>query len=237
VLREKITLLILDNCEHLLEACIKLITTLLQNCPNLKILATSREILNTTGEATYYLPSLSLPEDRAPREKLNEYESVQLFTQRAALALSSFRMTEENAQTIMDICRRVDGIPLGIELAAAHINVLRTKEILMQLNESFSLLTTDSRIALPRHQTMQASLDWSWGLLSAAEQTFLRQLSVFAGGWTLESAQAVCEGNTLSLISALAKKSLITVDRTAGSETRYRFHEIVRQYMRQKLLE
>jgi predicted ATPase/DNA-binding SARP family transcriptional activator len=237
VLREKITLLILDNCEHLLEACTKLITTLLQNCPNLKILATSREILNTAGEATYYLPSLSLPEDRAPRQKPNEYESIQLFTQRAALALSSFRMTKENAQTIMDICRRVDGIPLGIELAAAHMNILRTKEILRQLNESFSLLTTDSRITLPRHQTMGASLDWSWRLLSAAEQTLLRQLSVFVGGWTLESAQAVCEGNTLSLISALAKKSLITVDRTAGSETRYRFHEIVRQYMRQKLLE
>jgi predicted ATPase/DNA-binding SARP family transcriptional activator len=237
VLREKTTLLILDNCEHLLEACTKLITTLLQNCPNLKILATSRETLNMEGEATYYLSSLSIPEDRAPLEKLAEYESIQLFTQRAALALSSFRMTKENAQTIVDICRTVDGIPLGIELAAAHINILRTKEILRQLNESFSLLATDSRIALPRHQTMRASLDWSWGLLSAAEGTFLRQLSVFAGGWTLESAQAVCEGNTLNLISALAKKSLIIVDRKVGNETRYRFHEIVRQYMRERLTE
>ena len=237
ILREKTTLVILDNCEHLLEACTKLITILLQNCPNLKILATSRELLNMAGEATYYLPSLSFPKDRAPLEKLTEYESIQLFTQRAALALSSFRMTKENAQTIMDICRRVDGIPLGIELAAAHINILRTKEILRQLNESFSLLATDSRIALPRHQTMQASLDWSWSLLSVAERTFLRQLSVFAGGWTLESAQAVCEGNALNLISALLKKSLIIVDRNISGQTRYRFHEIVRQYMREKLLE
>jgi predicted ATPase/DNA-binding SARP family transcriptional activator len=237
VLREKTTLLILDNCEHLLEACIKLIMTLLQNCPNLKILTTSREILNMQGEATYYLPSLSIPEDSASLEKLTEYESIQLFTQRAALARSSFRISKENAQTITDICRRVDGIPLGIELAAAHINILRTKEILKQLNESFSLLTTDSRIALPRHQTTRASLDWSWRLLSAAEQTFLQQLSVFAGGWTLGSAQAVCGGNTLHLISTLVKKSLIMVDRESKGQTRYRFHEIVRQYMRERLLE
>jgi predicted ATPase len=237
VLREKTTLLILDNCEHLLESCAKLITTLLQNCPNLKILATSREILNMEGEATYYLSSLSIPEDRVPLEKLAEYESIQLFTQRAALTLSSFRITKENAQTIMDICRRVDGIPLGIELAAAHINILRTKEILKQLNESFSLLTTDSRTALPRHQTMHASLDWSWSLLSPEERTFLRQLSVFAGSWTLESAQAVCEESALNLISALVKKSLIRVDREAGDKTRYHFHEIVRQYMGERLLE
>jgi predicted ATPase len=128
VLREKTTLLILDNCEHLLEACANLITTLLQNCPILKILATSREILNMEGEATYYLLSLSIPEDSASLEKLAEYESIQLFIQRAALALSSFRMTKENAQTIMDICRRVDGIPLAVELAVAHVNILQTKK-------------------------------------------------------------------------------------------------------------
>jgi predicted ATPase/DNA-binding SARP family transcriptional activator len=237
VLREKTTILILDNCEHLLDACTQLITALLTNCPNLKILATSREILNMKGEATYYLPSLSIPEDHTSLEKLTEYESIQLFAQRAALALSSFRMTKENAQTILDICRRVDGIPLGIELAAAQINILRTKEILKQLNESFSLLSTDSRINLPRHQTMRASLDWSWSLLTASEQIFLRQLSVFAGGWTLESAQVVCEGNALNLISALVKKSLVIVHRKTGDQTRYRFHEIVRQYMRERLLE
>ncbi len=236
-LYQKTALLIFDNCEHLLEACAQLIKTLLTNCPNLKILATSREILNMEGEATYYLPSLSIPEDSTLPEKLSEYESIKLFTQRAALALSSFRVTEENAQTIIDICRKVDGIPLGIELAAAHTNILRTKEILKQLNESFSLLTTDSRTTLPRHQTMHASLDWSWGLLTEAEQIFLRQLSVFAGGWTLESARAVCDGSTLNLISALAKKSLIIVDRKVGDETRYRFHEIVRQHMRERLLE
>ena len=236
-LREKTTLLILDNCEHLLDACVQLIKTLLINCPNLKILATSREVLNLAGEATYYLPCLSTPEDSRSLETLSGYESIRLFAERASLALSSFRLTKENAQPILDICRRVDGIPLSIELAAAHINVLATKEILKQLNESFSLLTTDSRMALPRHQTMHASLDWSWGLLSAAEQTFLRELSVFAGGWTLEAAQAVCEENALNSIRALLMKSLIIVDRKAYDQTRYRLHEIVRQYAREKLVQ
>ncbi|MEO8355641.1 MAG: helix-turn-helix domain-containing protein [Chloroflexota bacterium] len=237
MLREKTILLILDNCEHLLDACAQLITALLTNCPNLKILSTSREILNMEGEATYYLPSLSIPEDHASLEKTTEYASIQLFAQRAASARSSFMMTKENAQTVLEICRRMDGIPLGIELAAAHINILGTKEILKQLNESFSLPSTDSRIILPRHQTMRASLNWSWGLLTASEQVFLRRLSVFAGGWTLESAQVVCEGNALNWVSALLKKSLVMVHRKTGDQTRYRFHEIVHQYMRERLLE
>jgi non-specific serine/threonine protein kinase len=189
------------------------------------------------GEATYYLPSLSMPEDHDSLEKLTEYESIQLFVERAALALSSFRATKENAQTIMEICHRVDGIPLAIELAAAHINILQVKEILKQLNESFSWLVSDSRTILPRHQTMRASIEWSWGLLTESEQIFLRKLSVFAGGWTLESAQAVWEGNTLNFISTLVKKSLIIVDQKSEGETRYHFHEIIRQYMREKLVE
>lgn len=238
VLREKTALLIFDNCEHLLDACAQFITKLLQNCPNLKILATSREILNVAGEATYYVPSLSMPEDDdAAVEKLTEFESIRLFTDRAALALSSFRLTNENAQTVMDICRRVDGIPLAIELAATRVNILQVEEILKQLQNSFALLSSDGRTTLPRQQTLRASMDWSWGLLSEAEQIFLRQLSVFAGGWTLESAQAVCDGDVLPLTNALAKKSLIAVNQETGRETRYRFHEMVRQYVRQKLVE
>ena len=237
VLHKKTTLLILDNCEHLLDACAQLITTLLSNCPNIRIFATSREILNVEGEATYYLPSLSTPEDWASLEKLTQNESIQLFTERARLASSSFALTKENAQTIVDICHRVDGIPLAIELAAARINILQVEEIHKQLQDSFTLLSNNGRMTLQRHQTLQASMDWSWGLLNEAEQRFLRQLSVFAGGWTLDSAQAVCEGNILDLMNALVKKSLIVVDQATGRETRYRFHEIVRQYMREKLEE
>jgi predicted ATPase/DNA-binding SARP family transcriptional activator len=237
-LSQKTALLIFDNCEHVVEACAQLATTLLSNCPKLKILATSREVLNVTGEATYRTPSLSIPEqDEASLENLTEYESIRLFTERAALASSSFRLTNENAQTVIDICRKVDGIPLAIELAAARVNMLQVSEILNQLQGSFALLSTDNRTASLRQQTLQASMDWSWGLLTEAEQTFMRQLAVFAGGWTLESASAVCEGDVLSLTSALVKKSLIMVEQRPGRATRYRFHEIVRQYAHRKQVE
>jgi non-specific serine/threonine protein kinase len=168
---------------------------------------------------------------------VNEFESIELFAERATLALSSFTLTKENAQTVADICRRVDGIPLPIELAAARVNILQVNEILKQLEDSFSLLSSDHRITLQRHQTLRASMDWSWGLLSDEEQKFIGQLSVFAGGWTLESAQAVCAGKVLGQTSALVKKSLIALDQEAGRETRYRFHEIVRQYAREKLIQ
>lgn len=237
VLSKKSALLIFDNCEHLLAACAQLIKILLENCPNVKILATSREVLNLEGEATYSLPTLSTPDDFTALGAMTDYESIHLFVERASLALPSFRLTKENAQPILNICHRVEGIPLAIELAAAHINILQAKEILKQLNESFSLLARESLTALPRHQTIHASLDWSWGLLSELEQRFMRQLSVFAGGWTLESAQSVCEGNTFRLISSLVKKSLIMVDQRLESDTRYHFHEIVRQYARERLLE
>jgi predicted ATPase/DNA-binding SARP family transcriptional activator len=235
---EKTTLLILDNCEHVVEACAQLATTLLSNCSKLKILATSREVLNVTGEATYRTPSLSIPEqDEMSLQELTEYESIRLFKERAALAASSFTLTKENAQAVIDICRKVDGIPLAIELAAARVNMLQVSEILNQLQGSFALLSTDNRTASLRQQTLQASVDWSWGLLNAAEQTFMRQLSVFAGGWTLESAEAVCDSDVLSLTQALVTKSLIVVDQRSGPTTRYRFHEIVRQYAREKMIE
>ena len=238
VLHNKTTLLIIDNCEHLLEACAQLITTLLQSCPNIKILATSREVLHVAGEATYQMQSLSMPEQsEGSLVKLTEYESIRLFIERAALALASFALTNDNARSVIDICRKVDGIPLAIELAAARVNILQVKEILKQLQNSFALLSSDGQTTLPRRRTLQASMDWSWGLLSETEQIFLRQLSVFAGGWTLESAQAVCDGDVLGLTSALVKKSLIVVNQETGRETRYHFHEIVRQYMRERLIE
>jgi predicted ATPase/DNA-binding XRE family transcriptional regulator len=236
VLHGKTLLLIFDNCEHLLDACVQLANTLLMHNPNLRILTTSREILKVEGEATYYLPSLSIPEGIAAPENLAEYESVQLFTERASLALSKFQLTEENARSIVDICRRVDGIPLAIELTAARVNFLSVEEISRQLRQSFALLAGDHRTTLSRHQTLQASLDWSWSLLSDAEQLFLCQLSMFAGGWTLEAADSVCDGNALSLTNALVQKSLIKVEHTLKPETRYHFHEMVRQYAREKLL-
>jgi predicted ATPase/DNA-binding SARP family transcriptional activator len=236
VLREKNTLLILDNCEHLLEACAQLATTLLQGCPNLKILATSREILGIPGEAAYYLPSLSIPgtEERS-FEKLTEYESIRLFAERAALAVSAFHLSAENARAVADICCRLDGIPLAIELSAARVNILSIKEIYQQLDDSLSLLAGDSHLPVQRQQTLCASVDWSWKLLTPTEQTFMRQLSVFSGGWTLEAAQAVIGGDALNLISALAKKSLILVDQSSSHGTRYGFHEIIRQYAHEKL--
>jgi predicted ATPase/DNA-binding XRE family transcriptional regulator len=237
VLRPKTSLLILDNCEHLLDACAQLISTLLTHCPYLRILTTSREILKMEGEATYYLPSLSTPEGSASPEKLSEYESIQLFVERAALAVSSFQLTQENAQAIADICRRVDGIPLAIELIVARVNILKIEEISKQLQISFAILANINRTTLSRHQTLQASIDWSWSLLTDTEQVFLRQLSVFAGGWTLEAAQSVCDGNALNLINSLVQKSLIIVEWGPEHETRYHFHETLHQYTYEKLVE
>lgn len=237
ILRWKTSLLILDNCEHLLDASAGLIMILLTHCPNLRILTTSREILKMEGEATYYLPSLSTPEGSASLEKMGEYESIQLFVERAALTLSSFQLTEENAQAIADICRRVDGIPLAIELIVARVNILNIEEISNQLQTSFAVLANKNRTTLSRHPSLQASIDWSWYLLTDPEQVFLCQLSVYAGGWTLESAQAVCDGNVLNLTNSLAQKSLIIVEQELEHETRYHFHEILRQYTYEKLVE
>src|ERR1044071_9216574 len=198
-LREREMILILDNCEHLLEACAHFTDVLLKSCPQLKILATSREPLGILGEAIYRVPSLELPDLQNLIDSFRDFESIKLFEERAQLTQFDFSLTLENAPAVAQICHRLDGIPLAIELAAAKVGTFSTKQIAQQLDDRFNLLTEGNRAALPRHQTLRASMDWSWGLLTDSEQTLLRQLSVFAGGWNLEAALAICDGNVFDL--------------------------------------
>ena len=236
-LQPKHALLIFDNCEHLLDACAELINALLGHCPNIRVLATSREGLGISGEAVYTMPSLPIPEpgmDFSLLDVKTSYESINLFAERAKLALASFQLTKDNIEAVARICCHLDGIPLAIELAAARVNILQVNEILAQLLNSFSLLTNNGRTILPRHQTLQASIEWSWDLLSDSERVFICQLSVFSGGWTFDAAQSICQGDILGLTDALVKKSLIIVDQAAGRETRYYFHEMVRKFVQDK---
>ena len=234
-LRAKSALLILDNCEHLLDACAHLAETLLKNSAGLKILITSREPLEIAGEARYRIPSLSLPDLPYRLDTLREFESIKLFEERAQLIQFDFSVTPENASSVVQSCQRLDGIPLAIELAAAKVGVLSPAQIAKQLGESLDLLTGGSRTALPRHQTLRASINWSWSLLTEAEQRLMRQLSVFAGGWTLEAAQSVCDGDVLVLLNSLVTKSLIVTNQRTENNVRYSFHETIRQYAREKL--
>jgi predicted ATPase/class 3 adenylate cyclase/DNA-binding NarL/FixJ family response regulator len=241
-------LLVLDNCEHLIEHCARLADTLLRACPNLKILATSREALGIAGETTWIVPSLSLPDVLQPRptfSDMSQYEAVQLFSARAVAVQPSFKLTELNASAVVQICQRLDGIPLAIELAAARVKVLQTAEIAARLDDRFRLLATGNRTALPRHQTLRGAIDWSYDLLPEAERMLLRRLSVFAGGCTLDAAEFVCADETsdgilaheiLDLVSHLVDKSLVVVDKQ-GDETRYRMLETIREFAREKLSE
>jgi len=243
-LRPKSLLLLLDNCEHLLTACARLADALPRNCPNLRILATSRESLGIAGETLYPVPTLPSPNPEAlpPMEELTQYEAVRLFAERATAVLPTFRVTPQNARSVVQVCHQLDGIPLAIELAAVRVKVLTAEEIARRLRDQFKLLTGGSRAALPRHQTLKAAIDWSYDLLSEQERALLRQLSVFAGGWTLEAAEAICacEGdgktNILGLLARLVDKSLVIADEREG-KTRYRLLETVRQYSQDRLLE
>ncbi|HET9909356.1 MAG TPA: tetratricopeptide repeat protein, partial [Anaerolineales bacterium] len=244
-LRAKELLLILDNCEHLVEACAHLVDTLLKACPDVLILASSREALGIAGEASFRVPSLSTPDARhlPPFETLTQYEAVQLFIERAEMAMPGFTVTKENASAIAQICYRLDGIPLAIELAAARIQVLRVEQIASRLDNRFRLLTGGSRTALPRHQTLRALIDWSYELLSTSERALLGRLSVFAGEWTLEAAEAICIGEgieadeIMDFLIQLVNKSLVNSDRAHTAEARYHLLETIRQYARDKLLE
>ena len=237
-LRSKELLLILDNCEHLIEASAKLSNDLLHACPQLKIIASSREALGIAGESIYRVPSLSLPNtDQVTHDALMESESARLFVERATAAQSKFSLTDQNTSSVAQICHRLDGIPLALELAAARVGIFSPEEIAARLGDRFRLLTGGSRTALPRQQTLRALIDWSYDLLPEEEQTLLRQLSVFAGGWTFEAAEAICPDlDVLNLLTQLVNKSLVMVDEQETS-TRYRLLETIRQYARDKLLE
>jgi len=255
-LRSRHVLLVLDNCEHLLDACARLADRLLRACPKVQLLCTSREPLGTAGETTWRVPSLGLPQvllDDAVElaAALSQYEAVRLFVDRAVAVMPGFQVTNENAPAVAQLCHRLDGIPLAIELAAARLRGLSVDQLSARLDQRFRLLTGGSRTALPRQQTLQAAVDWSYGLLSEQEKTLFNRLSVFAGGWTVEAAEAVCAGapiedfEVLDLLLRLVDKSLVlaqTSSDTAESvggvqgEERYRLLETLRQYGRERLV-
>jgi predicted ATPase/class 3 adenylate cyclase len=237
-LKQKKILLVVDNCEHLIDACAQFSDSILHACPQVQILASSREALGIDGESAYRVPSLSVPDLHAGYRGIKETESVNLFMERANAVLPDFQMVEANALVVAQICRRLDGIPLAVELAASRVKILGVEQIAARLDDAFRLLTGGSRTALPRQQTLRGTIDWSYNLLSEEERTVLRCLSVFAGGWTLEAAEAVCKNsNMLDLLSHLVDKSLVVVDFEHGDEPRYSLLETIRQYAREKLSE
>jgi predicted ATPase/class 3 adenylate cyclase len=224
-LRGKQLLLLLDNCEHLVEACAQLADQLLHACPQLKIIASSREALGISGETICRVPSMM------------DEESMHLFVERATKAEPRFQLTDDNAAFVTQICQRLDGIPLAIELAAARVKLFTPQQIAERLVDRFKLLTGGSRTALPRQQTLRALIDWSYQTLNETEQRALRRLAVFSGGWTFEAAEAVIgESDAFDGLAGLVNKSLVNVDDQDGA-SRYRFLETIRQYAMDKLVE
>jgi predicted ATPase/class 3 adenylate cyclase/DNA-binding NarL/FixJ family response regulator len=230
-------LVVLDNCEHLLEASAAVAEAVLRAGPAVVVLATSRAPLGVAGETNWRVPSLSLPAERGhePVEALAQSDAVRLFIERALKVRPNFAITNDNAPSVAGICHALDGIPLAIELAAARVRLMAVEEIAAALTDRFRLLTGGTRGALPRQQTLRASVDWSYELLSEDERTLLRRLAVFTGGWTLDLAEDVTTGEglgryaVLDLLSSLVDKSLVLVEDRERS-TRYRLLETVRQY-------
>jgi predicted ATPase len=242
-LQGKQVLLILDNCEHLIEACASLANDLLQACLGLKILASSREALGVVGEIPFRVPSMTLPDQsHLPQlPVLEQFEAVRLFSERARTARPDFKVTDQNALDVAQICRRLDGIPLAIELAAARLNVMTTEQLAHHLDDAFRLLTGGARTSLPRQQTLRATIDWSYQLLSQEEKELLRRLSVFTGSFDLPAVEAVgCldpveQMDVLDLLASLVNKSMLLVEPLPDQEMRYRLVETVRQYARENL--
>lgn len=240
-LRDRTLLLVLDNCEHLVEPVAALAAALLRECPRLGILATSREPLAVEGEQAWLVPLMSLPPGHASAaEAERDSEAVQLFVTRARDVLPSFALTDANVAAVTEICRRLDGIPLAIELAAARVRALGPEQIARRLDDAFGLLTSGGRTSLPRHRTLRATMEWSVRLLTAEAQALLRRLGVFAGGFTLEAVEAVCAGGevredaALDLLTQLVDRSLV-VAREQETTARYHLLETVRQYALEQL--
>jgi predicted ATPase/DNA-binding SARP family transcriptional activator/DNA-binding CsgD family transcriptional regulator len=242
-LRAKKMLIVLDNCEHLVEACARLTDVLLESCSGVHILATSRESLNVAGEVVWSVPPLSVPDAERPHnlEGLRLYESARLFVERAFRRTSAFVLTADTASAVAEICQQLEGMPLAIELAAVRVGTLAVGQISERLGDSLELLTGGERTAMPRQQTLRGTLDWSYDLLSEEEKRLFCQLSAFAGGWTLEAAEAVgvcLEGEpVLELLGTLVDKSLVVVEVAEDGSVRYTLLEPVRQYAREKLQE
>jgi non-specific serine/threonine protein kinase len=240
-LRPLEALLVLDNCEHLVDSCAALVEGLLLSCPGLCILATSREMLGVPGEIAWAVPALSTPNPEAlPSHaaalvaEVLRSEAVRLFVDRARLVTPGFEVTPRNARMLARICWRLDGMPLPIELAAARARLLSPEQIEDRLNDCFEVLAAGSRAVTSRHRTLWATIDWSYGLLDESERALLRGLSVFAGGFTLETAEAVCSAS-LELLGHLVDKSLVVVEQPTPHAMRYRLLETIRQYSREKL--
>lgn len=241
--RSRTSLIIFDNCEHLIEACSQLISSLLTSCEKLSILATSRETLRVSGEITYRVPSLAIPRSNIEVgvDAFSKIESVQLFVERAALAAPNFAKNSQDVSVITEICQRLDGIPLALELAAARVSVLTVEQILRHVDNRFDLLTNGLRSSLPRHQTLRATIEWSYGLLSEKERVLFRRLAVFMDGWTLDSAEKVCTADNiassdiLELLSQLVNKSLILTEQSTN-QMRYHMLETLRQFANEKLI-
>ena len=241
VLRRAPLLLVLDNCEHLVEACARLAEALLRACPGLRVLATSREPLGVAGEVVWRVPSLALPEATPLTEQREDAAAVRLFVARARAALPAFALTEQNARAVADVCRRLDGIPLALELAAAHVPLLSVEQIAERLDDALGLLTRGSRLAPARQQTVRATLDWSYALLTPPERRLFDRLAVFAGGWTLAAAEGVAGTDgiaprtVLPMLGRLVDQSLVVVEPAPGGPGRYRLLEALRQYGLERL--
>lgn len=243
-LRSRQLLLVLDNCEQVIAACAELASALLQSCPRLTILATSREGLNIPGETLMPVPSLRMPDgDKLPPiDQLRDYEAIDLFVDRCASYQPTFSLTEENAADIVRICRRLDGVPLALELAASRVRVLSVAQVARRLDDRFRLLTGGGRAAVARQQTLRALIDWSYDLLTESERALFRRLSVFVGGWGLEAAEAVCPDDhieqeiILELLAHLVDKSLVMMLERHGA-ARYAMLETIREYAREKLVD
>jgi len=233
-------LLLLDNCEHLLAAVAPLAHRLLRQCPRLCILTTSRERLSIPGETVWQVPAMALPPPEATRATdIVDYDAVRLFVERASAALPGFILTDDNAAAVAQVCRRLDGIPLALELAAARVPLLRVEQIAARLDDRFALLTGGGRVAPPRQQTLRNLIDWSHQSLSPPEQQLLRRLSVFSGGFSLAAAEATAaspdEAAVFDTLESLVAKSLVVADRVSGREAHYSLHETIRHYSHEKL--